>query len=175
MEQNKYIYSPCLRWKMGEYQAVENLKNITASRLLPVIEISEMGFDFEKQKESKTIDEHIESFADKVNKKWGKARCMIDFRHVLSFNKLNKGQHPATIIFGEFKNFGVIADPVVTLVFAFHEIYKDIVNFSQNGLCIRSLIDDIDNSDYSDKVINLANSYSLDSSIKCNRDYLRIP
>ena len=161
MEQKKHFYSPCLRWKLGEYQAVNNLKENTASCLLPLIEVPEMGYDFEIQKQSKTIDEHIESFAKKVNKKWGKSNCMIDLRHVSSSEKLNNGQHPATHIFDELNKLIVIAVPVVTLESAFHDKYRDIVNFSQNGLCIRSSIDDIDNPDFSDKIINLANYYKI--------------
>ena len=55
-------YIPCLRWKQGEYQAVSRLPDTTKRAFTPLIEVPELGWDFEKRKRKKTIDELLSDF-----------------------------------------------------------------------------------------------------------------
>lgn len=58
-------YIPCLRWKQGEHQAVLRLPNTIKNEFTPLIEIPELGWDFEEKKEKKTVDELLSDFAQK--------------------------------------------------------------------------------------------------------------
>lgn len=42
-------YVPVLKWRMGEYQALLNLKKTVADWVTPLIEIPTEGWDFEKR------------------------------------------------------------------------------------------------------------------------------
>ena len=64
-------YVPCLRWKMGEYQAVLRLHDTTKRMLTPLIQIPEIGYDFKEKRPKSTLDEHLEGFVlKKIYKKW---------------------------------------------------------------------------------------------------------
>ena len=52
-------YVPCLRWKQGEYQALLRLSPSTKGCITPLIEVPEIGWDFELGREAKTIDGHL--------------------------------------------------------------------------------------------------------------------
>jgi len=77
-------YVPCLRWKQGEYQALLRLAETVKRRLTPLIEIPELGWDFESGEETKTIDEHLKSFSARVRKKWQQRECFVDLNHIAS-------------------------------------------------------------------------------------------
>jgi len=48
-------YIPCLRWKLGEYQAVSKLTSFARNSIMPIIEIPEQGYDFEKKQNTMTL------------------------------------------------------------------------------------------------------------------------
>ena len=73
-------YVPCLRWKQGEYQAVLRLRPTTKSALTPLIDISEIGWDFATRSDAKSLDEHLERFAYRLHIKWGIHPCFVDGR-----------------------------------------------------------------------------------------------
>ncbi len=107
-------YVPCLRWKMGEYQGVMRLAPELGKGLLPLIEVPEIGYDFEKQSPVHNIDEHLEPFPKRVAQKWGKDRCLIDIRLVDGPGvRMGDGAHPATHIFSGLRRLGVHAVPVL--------------------------------------------------------------
>ncbi len=103
MEVNRMPYVPCLRWKQGEYQALKHLSAGARQSILPLIEVAEIGFDFEKQKQSKTIDEHLSPFAQRVSEKWGRDECLVDLRLVGASNRMLKGEDALTFVFDDLK------------------------------------------------------------------------
>ena len=93
-------YVPCLRWKMGEYQAISRLKKEIKSKITPIIEIPEIGWDFEEKKEKKTIDEHLNDFVlKKIYRKWGPSLCFVDLYLLDKYNKMSNRIHPVNFIF----------------------------------------------------------------------------
>ncbi len=83
-------YVPCLRWKLGEYQAVLDLRSSTRKSITPLIEVPEIGFDFERRTASKTIDNHLKPFPKRVRDKWGSRFCFVDGRHILPECRLSR-------------------------------------------------------------------------------------
>lgn len=132
-------YMPCLRWKQGEYLAVEQLSSTVHDYILPLIEVPEIGFDFEKREESKSIDEHLKFFAKRIKVKWGTDECLIDPRLISSAARMQDGAHPMTYIFDDLRSYNVKALPVAGVKQdakhrnAIHEIVKA----DNRGLCIR--------------------------------------
>ena len=56
-------YVPLLRWRMGEYQALEKLGDAQKAATVPLLEILPPDYDFELRKPKKDIDEHLNSLA----------------------------------------------------------------------------------------------------------------
>lgn len=107
-------YVPCLRWKQGEYQAVHRLPDSIRDSLCPIIEVPEMGWDFETETYKKTLDTHLEPFAKRVKAKWGDRNCFIDTKLIPPDGRFLDGRHPVRLIFEELENRGCNAIPVVS-------------------------------------------------------------
>ena len=148
-------YVPCLRWKQGEYQAVHRFSNTVKASFTPLIEVPEIGWDFEKRKERKTIDEHLDPFAKRVANKWGKDPCFVDLHYIDPSERMQGGSHPVRFIFNELRKENCFAVPSIYL--DSNEKYKKeikaILDEDKNRLCLRislkqtteqTLKDDID-------------------------------
>lgn len=138
IESTKYV--PCLRWKQGEYQSVMRLAPEMRSRLLPLIEVPEIGYDFETQTLTHTLDEHLEPFPKRVADKWGKDRCLVDIGLVDGPDaKMNDEAHPATYIFTVLQQLGVSAVPVLRLSQESRSLrhLSEMVHMGSRGMCLR--------------------------------------
>ena len=67
-------YVPLLRWRMGEYQALERLDPGLKAGVVPLIEVLPPDYDFELRKPKKGIGEQLAPFAKQLKKRWGEAR-----------------------------------------------------------------------------------------------------
>lgn len=160
---NSQIYIPCLRWKQGEYQALFTLSPIARNSIMPLIEIAEIGFDFETQTASKTIDEHLLNFAKRVKEKWGRKECFIDSRYIESSKFISSGQDTTVYIFNELRSMGISAIPVVAL--QNYQRYKDVITqvitADNRGLCLRVNIEDAIKGDFDRVINNILKCYGL--------------
>ena len=132
-------YVPCLRWKQGEYQALFRLSPDIKSVLVPLIEVSEIGFDFEKQIDNKTVDDHLSALAKRVKDKWGTQTCFVDMHLIETSQRMATGEHPFTAVFDDLRQRGALAIPVVRLEqdSACHDAIESIVAQDERGLCLR--------------------------------------
>lgn len=139
---HKY-YIPCLRWKQGEYQAISQFNNSIKNNLIPLIEVPEIGWDFGKKREVKTVDEQIEPFSKRVFDKWGQAPCFIDM-HYIGFSKLMlDGTHPARFIFDGLREKNCFAIPTIYLDNdnAYQQEIRLILEKDKKGVCLRMSIE----------------------------------
>lgn len=143
MQFNHKYYIPCLRWKMGEYQAISHLNNTIKNNLIPLIEVPEIGWDFEKNIEAKTLDAQIEPFPKRVLNKWGQAPCFIDM-HYIDFSKLmTDGTHAAKFIFDGLREKNCFAIPTIYLDSdnTYQKEIKLILEKDKMGVCLRMFIE----------------------------------
>ena len=138
-------YIPCIRWKQGEYQALYRLSSAAQALIVPLIEIPEIGYDFESRTDSKSIDKHLVAFAKRVKDKWGERPCLVDMHLINSSQHMNNGQHPFTFVFNDLRAKGVNAIPVVGFKATqdYLSVTKDIAAVDRRGLCIRIHIEDV--------------------------------
>jgi hypothetical protein len=136
-------YVPCLRWKLGEYQAIWRLSNTTKRAFTPLIEVPGIGYDFAKGRESKTVDEHLASFVGRVHKKWGTSTCFIDMNLIDSSKRMANGIHPFRFIFDGLRAMDSQAIPVTGLHrdAAYQKEVKRILSKGGFGACLRVTIE----------------------------------
>jgi len=137
-------YVPCLRWKMGEYQAVCRLSDTTKRMFTPLIEVPKIGFDFKEKKVKKTIDEHLSDFVlKKIYKKWGDSFCFVDLKLIGPSERLAKGIHPVKYVFDDLRKVRCSAIPVTGLDRdkAYQQEIKTILTKDKNGVCLRISIE----------------------------------
>jgi len=136
-------YVPCLRWKQGEYQALLRLTDEVKAQITPLIEIAEIGWDFEEQADAKTVDDHLETLAKRLATKWGGRSAFVDL-HLIAKQRMNDGSHPLKFVFDGFRSFGVHVVPVTSLERdePYQGAVDEILQLDQRGLCVRLSLQD---------------------------------
>ncbi|MBT3193729.1 MAG: hypothetical protein HN341_14375 [Verrucomicrobia bacterium] len=136
-------YVPCLRWKQGEYQAVLRLSPPTRRCITPLVEVPEIGWDFELAQEAKSIDGHLDKFAARVREKWGGRRCFVDPKHIADHSRMADGRHPVEFIFAELRRKSCGAVPVTGLDRdkRYQHCMEKIVSRDNRGACVRAYLE----------------------------------
>ncbi len=133
-------YIPCLKWKQGEYLALSKMDDSLKNKFLPLIEVPEIGWDFEKKKNNKSLEEHLDSFTKRIVKKWGMLPCIIDIKAIES--------EQSSEIIGFIFNYLREEDcsPIPTIALNNEKKYlseiKTILKKDKKGLCLRIPIED---------------------------------
>ncbi|NMC46567.1 MAG: hypothetical protein GYA52_06995 [Chloroflexi bacterium] len=148
---------------MGEYQAISKLSPSTKDSIIPLIEVAEIGYDFENKKVSKTLDEHLISFAKRVKEKWGRKGCFIDIQLIEPYGLMSSGYHPARFIFEDLRLKNICAIPVICLNMDPQVLdeFINIVDIDKKGLCIRVNVEEIVKGNFSISIGNLINKFGL--------------
>jgi len=137
-------YVPCLQWKQGEYQAVFGLSKTARSFMTPLIEVPEIGFDFETRSETKNIDEHLTPFAKRLCTKWGRAPCFVDVVRISPDKIMADGRHPVSFVFDSLRGLGCSAVPVTGIArdLRYQRAIKGALSKDARGLAVRLKIEE---------------------------------
>lgn len=109
------MYVPALRWRQGEYQALERLSPAAKDRIQPYITIPEVEFDFELWQPKKTVQEHVHPFAARFNAKWGQRPAWVGVHPSISDKAMGDGRDILTYVFEAMRLFQANAVPAVSL------------------------------------------------------------
>lgn len=154
---SKYVYTPVLKWKQGEYQALLRLSDEAKSAVLPLIDILPIGWDFEKQQHAKTLDEHLEPFARRVEAKWPERPIFVDCGLLDPSQVMASGQHPLQYSIASAIEKGSTAIPVTDFERppACQSAVKFCLSDLETGLCIRIKMDHLVLPDLPSRITSL--------------------
>src|SRR5690348_2727707 len=99
-------YVPLLRWRMGEYQALEKLDEAKKSVIVPLLEVLAPDYDFEQRRPKKDVDEQLKSFGEKLSKKWGSRPALLDAVQLQPATRMRDNTHFLTYLFNEARRNG---------------------------------------------------------------------
>src|SRR6266478_2547335 len=135
---------PCLRWKQGEYDALFRLKLSAKNFITPLIEVAELGFDFETRQHARTIDKHLAKFGKRLETKWRYRPSFVDLKLIEPQLRMADGRHPLCYIFAEIAAHGCSAVPATGLArdTAYQQAVSEIVAEQSKQLCIRLNIEE---------------------------------
>lgn len=141
-------YIPCLRWKLGEYQALADLSSIARSIIMPLIDVSEIGFDFATGENKKSVDDHLKQFAKRVTDNWGKDKCFIDMHLINDAERMATCEHPVTFIFNDLRSKGAQAIPVMAINqdSQWQSAIQQVADQDNRGFCLRISLEEAANS-----------------------------
>jgi hypothetical protein len=165
MSFNHTHYIPCLRWKQGEYQAVWRLPAQAKEMFMPLIEIPEIGWDFEEGRDKETIDEHLADFAlKKIYRKWGSFSCFVDLNLIGLSERMANGIHPVKYMFDDLRKVMCLAIPVTGLdrdVAYQREIRKTMIK-DKRGVCLRISIEKAAKSTFVEEMDSLLSTLGIE-------------
>lgn len=160
------IYVPALKWRMAEYQALSRLSEAAKERVIPLLTIPSLEFDFEDQKPKKTVQAHIEPFAKRYKEKWKKRAAWVDIDGSLHLEKMVDGLDVITHVFSELRKFGAQAVPVISLAHSSGPTAKiaKIVEQDGRGVALRVRVENIMASDFGTRVSLLLGQLKVDQT-----------
>lgn len=115
MKLSESTYVPVLSWRLGEYQALFRLDDAVKDRIVPLVRIPDVEFDFEKRQSKKTVNDHVLPFVGRYTKKWHKRRAWITLHNSIAVGRMNGGIHVFDHIFEGLREFESQAVPAVQL------------------------------------------------------------
>ncbi|GAN87832.1 beta family protein [Komagataeibacter intermedius] len=141
----KEMYVPALRWRLGEYQALNRLTDVAKDLIVPYITIPEVEFDFELWKPKKSIQEHVEPFPDRFKTKWGHRPAWITVHPEILGKPMDSGQDIFTYIFENLRAYETNAVPALPLdaPLAIISVVRDIIAIDQLGVAITVRMEDL--------------------------------
>lgn len=139
------MYMPILKWRQGEYLALEQLDSRVKDKVTPLIEIPPIEWDFENNKKAKTIDEYLQPFARRLRQNWNNRAACIDLNYLESTIRMDNGIHPLNYVFDSVRKINGQIFPVtgISRNSSYQKAIKSIVNQDKNGVCIRLRSNDL--------------------------------
>jgi hypothetical protein len=161
------IYMPILKGKKGEFDALKELTFEDKSKILPLIEVPELGWDYVREVATTTLDKHLEKSAKGIAGAW-----IENYKIIIDCNLLDDFVSPGlpTIqyLFSKLATYKMNAIPSV-LLDSSDAVLQSISQLVLNGswVCIRvkaSTISDFDVNNEIDRIIQTVN-VSMDKVI----------
>lgn len=133
-------YVPILKGKAGEYGALRDLDADVKERLTPLIEVPSIPWDYENERPSKTVDDHVSGVTPNIEKHWGTERTIfLDLLWIPASEVMADKSHPLTYVFNGARAAGLRLVPVTGLSRDrnYQQAVRETIARDRRGLCIR--------------------------------------
>jgi hypothetical protein len=128
---------------------------------VPLIDVPEIGFDFETGENKKSVDDHLKQFAKRVIDNWGKAECFVDMHLINESERMATGEHPVTFIFNDLRVKGAQSIPVMAMSqdSQWHDAIQKVADQDNRGFSIRISLEEAANPKFGISIQELLNNY----------------
>lgn len=164
MNLSEDTYVPALRWRQGEWQALFRLTPAVKDRVIPLITIPRVEFNFELWKRMKSVHEHVHPFITKFDKKWGKRPAWIALDPMIAGGRMDDGAHPFDYVLDRLREKSAIAIPALPL-----EVCSDTMNAAarataadRRGAAVLVHLEDLMSGNTRKAIVNFASSLSIE-------------
>jgi hypothetical protein len=159
-----YDYVPILKWRQGEYQALLRLKDPVKDSIVPLIEVTPPDFDFEAGTPTKTLDEHLVTFAPRLQAKWGGRLALLDCSLLAAEDRMADGTHPMRYLCERATALGAHLIPVITLESgpAYRQAVSIVDEETLNGVALRCSLEEALDPDFGPRVSELMSELVLE-------------
>lgn len=139
-------YVSAIRWRQGEYGALQELRADQRQSLTPLVDIPSIPWNFEDERPSRTIDQHLNNVPEQMATAWGTdAPIFVDVGLVDGTLRMISGRHPVDDLFERLATEGVHAIPVTATDrdADYQAAVAQVVARDGRGVCIRVSVDDL--------------------------------
>jgi hypothetical protein len=157
------LYVPILKGKAGEYGALEDLDDGLRSQIMPLIEIPAVDWDWENERPVKSVDEHVATVAEKIQRAWGVQPVFVEAGGLDEAGTLGDGQTATQFILGGCRRAAMNVVPVVSPESP-RRVREDVREHhrrSQSGVALRLTARDFDDENLEDALNQLVESCSV--------------
>lgn len=143
---DKQHYMPILKWRQGEYLALERSKDSIKDWVVPLFEIPLEQWDFENERPAKSLDDHLKNFGKRLKKSWGDRRCFVDSPFLEEDATMADSTHHLARIFSLARDNKCNAIPVFGLGKSAEYLLAvaEVIAIDSKGACLRLVSDDFE-------------------------------
>lgn len=154
---NRCHYVPVVKWKRGEYSALQGLAATLKGSLTPLVDVFQQAeYDPDPIRGcDMAFDNRISRTAQQMEASWGKDHNMFVDLGLVDTNARVQGViHPLTAVFDDARSRGVQLVPVTGLGRdpAYQAAVRHAAQIDGRGICLRLVVDDFDRGDISAEV-----------------------
>lgn len=162
---SKPNYVCIVKWRMGEYQALERLSDEIKGRVTPLITLEKEKWDYEKNQPSKSLEDHLASFGKRLKAKWADRICYVDTIQIDDDAQMEDGTHHLERVFDLARKSGASPIPTISMSrsIGYVQAVKRIVSLDKRGVCIRLSSPDF-NENFAYKLTKLCKAIGVDAA-----------
>lgn len=146
------FYLPILKWRMGEWQALEHLSPAVKEKTVPFLEIPREKWDFEEEQPAVDLDSHLAKLAKAVNRKWAGRLCFFDLGLLDPAATLKSGLHPLEEFFNLVRASGhhhAVPATGLDRNSSYQNAVFNTISIDKRGVSIRLSVNDFDRTNLS--------------------------
>lgn len=133
-------YVPILKAKDGEFKAIQETFQEAKELMTPLFEVMNIAWDYEDEKEAKTIEDHLSKIGGKIEESFGNKPCFLDSNFLDGERKMSDERtHHLTYLFTDFRERKLNVIPTVGLnrVISYKTAVNEIIDQDKKGVCLR--------------------------------------
>lgn len=139
-------YVPVLKGKEGEFAALEVLAADIRKRIMPLIEVPGIPYDYANDRPARSLDAHVASIGERLRRCWPDAPLYLDLPRLGDDEVLADGRVALAGVLNDCAEAGVSAVPVVSRSSsqAYLVAAEGHCASAGLGLCVRLSVDDFE-------------------------------
>lgn len=140
------IYVPLLKGKEGEFAALEVLAASVRARLMPLIEIPGVAYDYVNERPAKSLKDHVSGVADRLARCWPEMPLYLDLPWFEEEEFLEDGRIAFEAVLSDCARLRVQAVPVISRTSSREYVAAASRYSAANrvGTCLRLLVGDFE-------------------------------
>lgn len=139
-------YVPVLKGKEGEFAALEVLSPDVRARIMPLIEIPDVPYDYANERPAKSLDAHVATIGDRLRRCWPDASLFLDLPWFGEEEELADGRVALAAVLDDCRAANVAVVPVICRASsqAYLVAAETHATRTGGGLCLRLMVDDFE-------------------------------
>lgn len=134
---SRRMYVPVLKWRQGEYRALQVLAPSVKALVMPLIEVPPIPWDYVQERPQKNLEEHLKPMPQQVRNSIEDLPFYIDLGLLDPADRMPSGEHPITALFRQLSCLSVIPVTGLDREIAYQDAVKDVNREFQMGVCLR--------------------------------------
>jgi hypothetical protein len=141
------VYVPILKGKEGEFAAIEALDADIRDRVMPLIEVPPIPYDWANERPMKSLGQHIGNIADRLLKAWGAGRPLyLDLSWAFGEGAVESSAESLGSVLRSCREASIHAVPVIAIDdgAAYRKAAGAYHRDCGVGICVRLIVPDFD-------------------------------
>lgn len=137
MRHSSRMYVPALKWRQGEYRALQVLAPSVKASLMPLIDVPPISWDYVQERPQKDIEEHLRPIPQQVRNSMEDLPFYMDLGLLDPADRMPTGEHPVRALLRQLSSLSVVPVTGLDREIDYQDAVKEVNREFQLGVCLR--------------------------------------